>query len=403
MKNRIIISLLLICSVITVQAQKGWKEYRGPERSAQVEGQLSTNAEGKIVPELVWKKELGPGFSEINIDGNTVFTQYGEFLDSITGLEYLVALNAQSGKEVWKTIIDSIYIEKDKWGDGPRSTPAIDGNTIYCLSGLGNLAALDKGNGKIKWTVDLPEKYGSTMPRWGFSSSPIIIDDMLILEVGGTENRAVVAFNKANGEQIWTKGSGPSGYNSPLYTTIDGQKQLIFAIGGVLQSFTPAGDTLWKARIPIGNLIAMPIQLSEKRFYLSNAGRGYLVADLEDGTLKEVKKGMTMKNDFMTSVLYDGHIYGYHIAALKCLDPETGETKWQKRGFGKGSLMMVGDKLVILSDKGKLAIANATPEAYQEIGSVQAMDRSRAWTSPSYDQGRIYVRNLKEIACYKLK
>lgn len=403
-KTITLLTLLFIFGIVEQAfSQEGWKQYRGPDRTAKISEKLPLNAEGKIQAELLWKNNLGPGFSEISIDGKLVYAQYGEKIDSLSGLEYLVAFDALTGKEEWKTTVDSIYIEIDKWGDGPRSTPATDESNIYSLSGLGKLSSHNKMNGELIWQIDFQKDFGSERPRWGFASSPILIDDMLLIVVGGTEEQAFMAFDKNNGSIIWTKGKGISAYNSPILTSINGQEQLISVHAGAVHSYTLKGDTLWNYKIPIGAVIAMPMQIEDNKFFFSNASKGFVIMEVVNNVAKEVLKGNSMKNDFMTSVYHDGFLYGYHIAALRCMDVKTGETKWQKRGFGKGSLIMVDDKLVILSDKGKLAIANVTPEAYQEAGSIQALDRSRAWTSPSFSDGRVYVRNLNEIACYKLK
>lgn len=375
-----------------------WKQYRGKDRSGiSNEKLMLTN------PELIWKHEMGSGFSELVVSGASVYTMFSEKTDSISGFEYLVAYDENTGNEKWRVKVDSIYIEIDGWGDGPRSTPAIDEQYIYCLSGLGKLSARNKSDGKLIWELDFVKEFGSTLPRWGFASSPILIDQMLIIEVGGKDGKAFMAFDKSNGKEIWADGKGQASYSSPFLTSIDGQDQLIFANGNSVYSYNLQGDTLWTFKLPIAGPIAIPIMIGSNKLFFSHIGKGFIIIQIENNIAVEVLNGSVMKNDFMTCVYRDGYIYGYHVAALRCISAETGEVKWSKRGFGKGSLIMVDDKLVVLSDKGKLAIAKVSPDAYQELGSIQAIEGSRAWTAPSFANGKIYVRNLTEVACFKLK
>lgn len=196
--------------------------------------------------------------------------------------------------------------------------------------------------------------------------SPILIDQMLIIEVGGKDGKVFMAFDKSNGKEIWADGKGQASYSSPFLTSIDGQDQLIFANGNSVYSYNLQGDTLWTFKLPIAGPIAIPIMIGSNKLFFSHIGKGFIIIQIENNIAVEVLKGSVMKNDFMTCVYRDGYIYGYHVAALRCISAETGEVKWSKRGFGKGSLIMVDDKLVVLSDKGKLAIAKASPDAYQE-------------------------------------
>ncbi len=408
MKNTITIFSLAIFFIIGLfstaftqtNTLDGWPQFRGLQRTG-ISMEKFSLKEGELKAELVWKNKIGSGFSEIVISEESIYTMYCDKIDSLSGLEYLTAYNQNTGKELWRKMVDSIYIEVDGWGDGPRSTPALDENNIYSLSGNGNLSANDKVDGKLLWQIDLVEEFGSLRPRWGFSTSPIIIGEKLILEVGGKEGKAFMAFDKNNGNIIWANGNGITTYNSPLLTSFDGQDQLIFVNGNTVYSYSPQGDSLWAYSLPFGGPIAMPTQVEQNKLFFSNIGRGFIIIEVKNNKAIEVLKGSSMKNDFMTSVYHDGYIYGYHIAALRCISAETGEVKWSKRGFGKGSLMMVDGKLVVLSDKGKMAIVEVNPEAYIELVSLQAVKGSIAWTSPSFHNERVYVRNQKEIACFK--
>lgn len=377
----------------------GWFQFRGPQRDG-----ISTE---KIVKdqwtgndlEIIWKKDIGSAFSELVVSDGIIYTMTSEKTDSIHGFEYIIAFDENTGNELWKSKVDSIYIDVDGWGDGPRSTPIIDDKNIYSFSGHGKLSANLKSNGKLLWQVDFIKEFGSGTPRWGFASSPLLVGDILIMEVGGIESRAFMGFNKSNGSINWSNGNGAASHDSPLKVTINGQEQIIFVNGRSLYSYLPSGDTLWTYAMPFGGITAMPVLIDKNKIFVSGVRTpGFFIAEIKNNKATEVLSASSMKNDFSSCVYHDGYIYGYHVAAVRCISAETGEVKWSKRGFGKGSLMLADDKLVILSDKGKLAIVETSPEAYKELANIQALD-GKSWTAPSFVNGKIYIRNLTGFAC----
>lgn len=400
------ILFLLLTGLISMAQETSknkWTQFRGSDRSGVSHENLLEIDWPNLETELIWKKQLGSGFSELLVSEDLLYTMTSEILDSVTGTEFLAGFNAHTGEELWRQKVDSIYFDPDGWGDGSRTTPSIDGDQIYCLSGHGKLSAHQIEDGEIIWQIDLKAKYRSTEPQWGFSTSPIILEDLLILEVGGKDNKAFMAFDKENGEVVWNYGNGNASFNSPLLATIDEQLQIIFANGKTLYSFNPKGDTLWTYTMPFGGITAMPLLVKENKIFLSGVRNpGFVLVEIKDNIAREIIRGNNMKNDFNTCVYHEAYIYGFHVASLRCISAETGETKWTKRGYGKGSLIKVDDMLFVLSDKGKLIIAEAKPDAFIELKSIQPLD-GKSWTAPSFSDGKVYVRNLTHMACYKIK
>ncbi len=221
------------------------------------------------------------------------------------------------------------------------------------------------------------------------------------MEVGGTDSHAFAAFNKKTGEVKWTKANGNAHYSSPVLANIEGQNQIIFANGGFIYSYNSKGDTLWTYKTPVRSAMSMPVVIEQNKIFVSTAAAGFIILEINDNKPKEFLRGSTMKADYSSCVYYKGNIYGFHIAALQCISAETGEKKWTKRGFGKGSLIIVDNKLMVLSDTGKLIQIKATSDSYTEQGSFQAI-KGKSWTAPSFANGKLYVRNLTEMACYVL-
>ncbi len=395
-----VLLLFFTLSFVQLQAQDGWKQFRGSDRSGVLTGTEFPEALPENGPELLWSLEVGNGFPEVAVDGNVAYIFSSDSIDGAN--EYLAAIKIESGEELWKTKLDSIFFEVDGWGHGPRATPAIADDMIYCLTGYGKFIALKTKSGKIDWTIDLPAEFGSALPRWGFTSSPMLVDDMVIVETGGTENRAFTAFNQKSGKITWSKGVGITTYNSPAIAEINGQTNIVFANDTMLTSFNPKGEELWAFRMPLRSPTAMPVFIAPNKFFVSSVSDvGGFVVEINNNEAKEISTSTTMQNNWSSSCYFDGYLYGFSKAKLQCVSVETGEMLWGKRGYGKGSLIIVGDKLVVMSDQGKVIIVEAIPDAYSEIASFQAL-QGKSWTAPSYVDGKLFVRNLSTMSCFKL-
>lgn len=402
-----LVTLLVISQTISGYAQENigesWTQFRGPNRNGISSAELSQPDWSEKQPELIWRKEIGSGFSELIVSDKVIYTMIAEQIDSVAGSEYIAAFSETNGEEIWRTRVDSIFIDIDGWGNGPSSTPTIDEDYVYCFSSFGKLTANSKKDGKLIWQVDFAKEFGSVTARWGDASSPILIDDMIIMEAGGSDSRGFIAFNKNDGKVVWTNGDGEAHYNSPLLVTIDGKQQIIFTNRNMLFSFNLEGDTNWTHKLPFSHLKAMPVLVGTDKIFLSGVRNpGFTIVQIKDNKATKVLDGNSMKNDYSSSCYKDGYLYGFHVAALRCISAETGDVKWTKRGMGKGSLILIDNKLLVLSDQGKLAIVDATPDAYTEKSITQVIN-GKSWTAPSFYNGKVYVRNLTEMACYKLK
>jgi outer membrane protein assembly factor BamB len=409
MKKILTAGLILTIVFFQIQPVKSqstsnsWQQFRGNAKNgiSVEDGILEKWPENG--PEQVWKKEIGTSFSELLFFKNSIYTMAGEKIDSTSGFEYAAAFDASTGNEIWKTKLDSIFIDVDNWGDGARSTPALDGKSLYCLTSYGKLIAVSLENGKIKWQVDFVAEFGSTVPRWGFSTSPILIDNVLIVEVGGKEEHAFMGFNPEDGKQLWAKANGNSSYCSPAVANIGGINQVIFANGTNLYAFNARGESLWSYAMPLRSPTATPLFIPPNRIFVSAVSpTGSFIIEINGDEIKEVMNNSSMKNHWSSSCYLDGYIYGFNVAALQCISAETGEKMWTKRGYGKGSLILVDGKLIVLSDQGKLILVEATHESYKEISAFQALE-GKSWTAPSFANGKVFLRNLTEMACYKLK
>jgi outer membrane protein assembly factor BamB len=377
-----------------------WDQFRGADRNGHVK--VCESEMSWIEPEFLWSVEIGSGFSEVVVVDEVIYLMMAEMIDNITGWELLVAMDSNTGKTIWKTRIDKVYIDEDDWGNGSRSTPVVDQNSVYCFSGSGKLAAVCRSTGKMQWEVDFTTKYGSTIPRWGYSASPLLFQDMVIMEVGGTNNHGFGAFSKKDGSLLWHAGDVAAAYNSPVLAEVNGNHHLIFASGAFLHALGPDGDSLWSFNMPLRSPVASPLFIEPDLVFVSAANdAGSFMIKITGNGAEEVMRSSSMKNDWSSSCYKDGFIYGFNVATLQCIDAQTGQRKWLKRGLGKGSLIIINDRLFVLSDLGKLAVIETNPNEYREIYTIEVLE-GRSWTAPSFSNGRLYFRNLTHLTSYKV-
>jgi len=387
-------------------ASRDWPQFRGVRRDGQSteSGLLETWPEGG--PRQVWRQPLGDGYSEVVVVGDRLYTLYAKEGEG-EAQEFAAAFEAASGKELWRVALGKRF--ENEFGNGPRATPAVDGDRVYVLNATGDFAALALTDGKELWKVNLPQAFGSAQPTFGFSTSALVDGDQVVFEAGGPEGKSYVALERATGKAKWTVGTGGKepGYTSPLAVDLGGGPRYVYIAAGKLVGLDRGGKEVWSQAWPRGETHAMPVFVAPDRIFASGTeGVGAALFRIkEDGataSVEELWKQPAMRNHFSSSIVRDGHVYGFDNATLKCIKLEDGSLVWAKRGFGKGALAYADGHLLVLSDQGRLAWVEASPEGYVEAGSVQALE-GRCWTAPTVARGRVYLRNHAEMVAYDLR
>jgi outer membrane protein assembly factor BamB len=374
-----------------------WPQFRGPNRDgiSRETGLLKNWPAGG--PKVVWKAPAGEGFSHLTVAKGRLFTLYGEGSNEVA-----VAYDAATGKQIWKTPLGSKFLSDQ--GNGPRSTPTVDGDMVYTLTASGRLAALNAADGKKVWQRDLRGELGAEPPQWGISTSPLVEGNLLLADVGGSGGRSLVAFDKKTGKTVWATQNEQAGYSAPIAITVGGVRQIIFFTGRAVLSVSPKdGKLLWRKPWETDWDVnaATPIFVAPDKLYVSSGystGAALFRIKVEGGkaSADEVWRNRRMKNQFSSSVLHNGHIYGFDNSVLKAIDVNTGEEVWKESGFGHGSLILADGHLVVLSERGKLLLVEATPAGYREKGSSQILS-GKCWTGPTVANGRLYLRNEEQL------
>ncbi len=266
--------------------------------------------------------------------------------------------------------------------------------------------------GELRWQHDLEKEYGAKLPPYGYSSSPLVVGDKVVIEAGG-RNAAFMAFEKTTGEVVWASEDDQPAYSSPIAVTIDGVDQIVFWSAHGLHAIAPDdGRALWRyvweefcpvTGVPLNT--GTPLFIAPDRIFVSS-GSGAAVVRIqrvgEKFVVATVWKSEEMRSDVNTSLLLGDYVYGFDRGILKCLDVRTGELMWRARGFQRGSLIAADGKLIVLGEAGNLALIDASPEGFVERANASVLS-GKNWTSPSLAGGRLYLRNHDELVCIDMK
>ncbi len=386
-----------------------WPQWRGLYRDgiASGEGLLTAWPEDLLSTRQRWEVSVGDGYSSIAVADGRVYTTYQE------GQREMVACwDAETGKELWKFAYDSHYDSRE--GSGPRSTPTVDGDRVYTVGGAGVMHCLEAKTGKKLWEKDLLKEFKANNLQWGVSFSPLIEGDLVLTNPGGPGGYSIVALDKLTGEVRWHSQDDVAGYSSPVISTACGVRQVLFFTGSALVSLNPKDGKLywrypWRTNYECN--VATPIALDNYVFISSGYGKGCALVEVEkqgDGSLqaRKVYHSRVMRNHMATCVFHAGHLYGFNEGSLTCIQFASGERCWEEAKFGKGSLLLAGNNLIVLGDNGTLALVEASPEGFHEKGSCQVFDgsnKNRCWSMPVLANGRLYVRDMKRLLCIDLR
>jgi outer membrane protein assembly factor BamB len=393
--------LLSLPAAVSNRAPDDWPQWRGPNRDgiATEKGLLKSWPQGG--PPLAWQtKGAGEGYSSFAVSQGRLYT-----LGARADTEYVLAFDAASGKRLWEAQHGRRF-SNDR-GDGPRSTPTIEGDRLYAFGASGDLSVLDTATGKPHWTINVLKQYGGSNIRWGLSESPLVLADRILVNAGGT----IVALKKTDGSLIWKTDGDHAGYASAVVQRAGNVTQAIFFTSArALGVDVNSGRQLWSYR-PVANgvaNIATPVVRGNRVFLSSDYDTGSALLELtpsgNDVRAREVYFTREMKNHHATSVLVGDHLYGFDSAILTALKFDTGEVAWQNRSVGKGSLIFADERLYLFSENGVVGLAEASPEAYREHGRFSIKTgRLPTWSHPVVAEGKLFLRDQDNLYAYDVK
>ncbi|MCL4845321.1 MAG: PQQ-binding-like beta-propeller repeat protein [Acidobacteria bacterium] len=401
----VLVAALLAAGDVATTTGLDWPQWRGPVRDgvSRETGLLPAWPDGG--PPEVWRATgVGAGYSSMAIAGGRLYT-----LGARGDTESLIVLDAATGRKVWEAANGRRF--RNDRGDGPRSTPTVDGTRVFVLGSSGDLSAFDAGSGARVWSVNVLREFGGTNANWGLSESPLVVDDRIVVNAGG-RGASVVALRKSDGRPIWKSESDGAAYSSAVVAEAGGVRQaVVFTSRRVIGVHLDDGRLLWEYASVSNRVanIATPIVRGDRVFVSSDYGTGAALLRLaragESVAATEVWFSRNMRNHHSSSVLVGDHLYGFSSAILTAMRFDTGEVAWRDRSVGKGSLVAADGRLYLFSEDGVAGLAEITPEGYRERGRFRLASTGAlpTWSHPVVSNGRLYLRDQDTIYAYDVR
>jgi outer membrane protein assembly factor BamB len=382
-----------------------WPGFRGPGRDSRLTGVTIATDWQAHPPQKLWRHRIGPGWSSFAVVGDRVFTQ-----EQWGTNEAVVCYDAKTGEERWSHT-DPGRFEETAGGIGPRATPTFADGWLYTFGANGRLNCLDPRTGEVRWSRDVAADSGASVPRWGFSSSPLVVRGVVTVFAGGPDGKSVLGYDAASGKRAWAAGDGTNSYSSPHLVRPGGVEQVAIVTEKGLTAFDPAGGkVLWKNDWTLAEpapRVAQPAMIGESDVLLGTLDGGLRRLNLTheggrwaDKLLWESRAIKPYYNDF---VIHKDHLYGFDGSFFACVGLADGEKKWRQRGYGNGQVLLLADQglLLISTEKGDVALVEATAERHKEVARFKAIE-GKTWNHPVVAHGRLLIRNGDEAACYQL-
>ncbi len=378
--------------------------FLGPNRDNWVSGGLLAADWAQQKPKELWRREIGLGWASFAVVGPYAYT-----LEQRDAEELVVCYEVRTGKPVWAHR-ESVRFEESMGGIGPRTTPSVANGKVYSLGATGVLVCLDALTGAVHWRKETLKEFGHENLMWAKSSSPFVVDDLVVVTLGDSDKPSIAAYDTASGELRWQAGDDRSSYATPAVMDLAGKRQLVVVNSSSVTGHDPAtGEQLWKHEIgkaPAHNTV--PLNAGENRLLVSvGYGRGAWLIEVKKDSdqpsgfkAEEVWHSTKMKTKFADMVIRDGYAYGLDEARLVCLDLKTGQRAWRGKKYGHGQLLGVGNKLLIQSETGDIVIAEASPDGHEVINRFDALT-SKTWNHPTLAGRILLVRNDREVVAFE--
>ena len=402
------LTLLLLLNCAALAQAPGWPQWGGPQRNFMVESKgLATTwpADG---PKRLWSRELGEGHSAIVVDAGRLYTMYSKGEQ-----EFVVALDSINGKTIWEkgnaAPTAGLALEN---GNGPHSTPALAGDMLFTVGLIGKMQAFNKKSGDVVWSHDLYREYGGTKMGRGYSCSPLVWKNTVIVTVGGA-GQALMAFDQKTGAVVWKKQDFSLSPSTPTIINVDGQDQLVIVLADHIVGMNPnSGDLLWSHphNCDWGLNISLPVWGAGNILMVSSAysgGSRALQLNQQDGktAVKELWASRRMRVHHGTMIRLGDLVFGssgdFGPAPMTAVDVRTGNTVWQDRAFPKANFVYADGKVILLDEDGVLALVTLSPQGLKVISKTNLLSHL-AWTPPTLAGTKLYVRDRKMIVALDL-
>lgn len=402
-----VLAAVLWLTISSATRAGDWPQILGPARNGVADQERIAETFPAGRPKTVWEREVGEGLAGVAVAQGVVvlFHRVGDE-------EIVEAMDALTGKPVWKTGFPTQYAGGIAEDNGPRCVPLVHKDRVFVFGAGGSVHCVAGKTGEKLWSRAAYKEFGGSEGYFGAGSTPIVEGDKLIVNVGG-KGAGLVAFSIANGKTLWQGTDEGASYSSPMAVTIDGVRHVIFVTRLNAVSVNPDNGEV-RFRIPFGARGptvngASPLVFDGQLFLSASYGIGATLAKIGKNSASVAwANDEVMSSQYTTGVYVDGSLYGIDgrqdqgVARLRCIEPKEGEVRWTKEGFGMATLILADGKLVILKTDGTLVLAAASPKAYRELASAKVFDNTTR-PLPALSNGRLYARDTRVLKCIDLR
>lgn len=402
-------------AVPTTARPEDMPTYRGLDSKGFVTGPPLSQDWEAHPPRLIWKQPCGGGYAQL-----VVVDPYAVTIEQRGANEAVVCYDAATGRELWLQEYPGEFTEA-MGGPGPRATPTIADGFVYSLGARGDLLKLALADGAIAWRRNILEDYQAINTEWALSSAPLIVAGLVVVNPGGPDGDGLVALDRETGRPVWERDgvhkhddsaddNNRCGYSTPFLADVLGVRQIVMFDGTGLRGYLPAtGDLLWQFRHRNGPgvNVAQPLVFDDGRIFVScsydvGCAMVQILREGDEWSAKPLWANQNLRCKFSSPMLYDGLIYGLDEGILVCIDPATGERSWKKGRYGHGQMLATNGQLLIHSEDGWGALVDPSPEKYKEVTRFRTLDDPKNWNPPALVDGKLFVRNHHEMACFDL-
>jgi outer membrane protein assembly factor BamB len=388
-------------------ADRDWPQVLGPDRNGVYDGTPLLESGGANGPRVVWRKQVGQGFS-----GPVVVENRLILFHRVGNREVVEAFDTRSGASEWQYGYPTTYRDDFGFDEGPRAVPVIVNGVVYTFGAEGQLHAIDLTSGKKIWSEDAMRRFKVPKGFFGAAGSPLVEDGRVLANIGG-DKAGIVAFDAKTGKVLWTATDDEASYSSGTIAVLGGRRLAVFLTRAGLVGLDPATGLVqfqrrWRARMAASVNVASPLVMGDLLFVSAQYGPGAAVMRVEGSTLTDLwSSDDVLSNHYATSVYLDGHLYGFHGRqefgpSFRAVEFRTGKVRWSQEQFRAGSVTLAGKRLLIMREGGELVLAEASPQAFRPIARAQVLPATvRAY--PAIADGFVYVRNENTLICLDLR
>ncbi|HEY1170162.1 MAG TPA: PQQ-binding-like beta-propeller repeat protein [Verrucomicrobiae bacterium] len=401
--------LLLFLFSLSLSAQD-WPQILGPNRDGIYSGPALATSWSKEGPKVLWQKNVGSGFAGPSVrDGKLIL------FHRLANEEIIDCLNATNGTNIWQFKYPTAYTDNFGFDNGPRAVPTITSNTVVTFGADGILTALNFKDGTKLWQVNTRKEFGADKGFFGLACSPLVDGSTIIVNIGGENSAGIVAFELVTGKVKWKTNDNEASYSSPAIATINGQRlALVFHRAGLAALGPTDGkvvfDHPWRSRENASVNAATPLIIGNRIFISASYDTGASLFELTGDKPKAIwSNDDSMSNQYATSVHAKGYLYGLHGrhdfpggTELRCVELATGKVMWTKPGLTPANVLLAGDQLLVLTERGELLSVAATPDEFKLLNRAQILG-SNLRNYPALANGTLYARDTKKLVALDLR